>query len=54
MPWCWPGVRPDLAESVAILRATCSDLELDGVRTWVEGLPEDPDLAVRLLSELAR
>ena len=45
---------PELAESVSILRATCSDLALDGVRTWVEGLPDDPDLAVRLLSELAR
>lgn len=45
---------PDLPESVAILRATCDDLALDGVRAWVEGLPEDPDLAVRLLSELAR
>lgn len=45
---------PELAESVAILRATCADFALEGVRTWVEGLPADPDLAVRLLSELAR
>lgn len=45
---------PELAESVAILRATCADLALVGVRAWVEGLPQDPDLAVRLLSDLAR
>ena len=45
---------PDLAEAVAILRETCGDLALENVRIWVEGLPADPDLAVRLLSELAR
>ena len=45
----------ELGETLGIARDLFSDLDLpDLPRTWIEGLPGDPDLGVRLLSELAR
>ena len=45
---------PELGEDVAVLRATCADLGIDHARIWIEGLPAQADLGVRVLSELAR
>lgn len=44
---------PELGETVAITRGVLDDLEVEA-RLWIEGLPVDPELGVRLLSELAR
>lgn len=46
---------PELAELVGIMRELFDDLRVaEGARIWIEGLPSNPDLGVRLLSELAR
>lgn len=44
----------DLPDRVAVVRTLLADLGLRRARTWVEGLPDDADVAVRVLSELAR
>ncbi len=45
----------ELGETLEIARDLFSDLDLpDLPRSWIEGLPEQPELGVRLLSELAR
>jgi GGDEF domain-containing protein len=47
--------RPDLGNSVAVLREFLDDLELGAeTRVWIEGLPATADSATRLLDELAR
>jgi len=43
----------ELGETVALTRGMFVDLELDGTRSWIEGLPHDATLGFRLLSELA-
>jgi GGDEF domain-containing protein len=47
---------PQLGASVAMVRELLGDLDLGGtdVRVWIEGLPESPESATRLLDELAR
>jgi len=46
---------PDLGATVTMLHDLMADLELaEGLRMWVEGLPDSVELGVRLLSELAR
>lgn len=46
---------PDLPEVVSDLRMMLRDLDVaPHARVWIEGLPGDPDLGVRLLSELCR
>jgi GGDEF domain-containing protein len=44
----------ELGETVALARDMLEDLGLGEARIWIEGLPEGADLAVRLLSEMAR
>lgn len=45
---------PELGESVVVTRAMLADLGMAGARTWIEGLPANAELGVRVLSELAR
>jgi len=46
---------PYLGATVTMLHDLMADLELaEGLRMWVEGLPDSVELGVRLLSELAR
>jgi hypothetical protein len=46
---------PELGETLELARDLCSDLDLpEPPRSWIEGLPDRPELGVRLLSELAR
>ena len=46
---------PDLRDTVAMLHDLLVDLDLaTDLRLWVEGLPDSGEVAVRLLSELAR
>jgi hypothetical protein len=45
----------ELGETLGIARDLFADLDLpDLPRTWIEGLPGNPELGVRLLSDLAR
>lgn len=44
---------PELGETIALVRGMFADLELGDSRIWVEGLPAQVDLGVRLLAELA-
>lgn len=44
---------PELGETVALTRGVLEDLGVEA-RLWIEGLPQDSELGVRLLSELAR
>lgn len=46
---------PGLGDSVTLLDEILADLGLGGeVRLWLEGLPANPDLGVKVLSDLAR
>lgn len=43
---------PELGESVAIATGILDDVGLGGARLWIEGLPEHPSLAGRVLNDL--